>query len=289
MAHSFRTLPPLEAITAALAARELGSFTAAAEALNVTHTAVSRRVAVAEHWAGGAIFERHGRGVRTTVEGERLLARLDGMLDGIDRLVDRDRAAPRRRRVRVATTPSFAVHRLLPVLRDLEADDLGIEIVADARNADLRRVEIDLAFRYGRGGWRMGEEIALPRPALVPVFHGDLANDSMNDAEAIATLPFVHDADTTLWRAWCGAHGLTRRAKGADRILFDHISAVAAAEAGLGAALFDPALRPGSAVGATLCVADDLPLENPPLGYFAVVPSGGNDDARVILERLGVG
>ncbi|MFC7099301.1 LysR family transcriptional regulator [Nonomuraea rubra] len=43
-----------------------GSFTAAAELLGYTQSAVSRRVAALERAAGGPLFERLARGVRLT-------------------------------------------------------------------------------------------------------------------------------------------------------------------------------------------------------------------------------
>ncbi|GAB2685556.1 LysR family transcriptional regulator [Saccharopolyspora gloriosae] len=50
-----------------------GSFTAAAEALGYTQSAISRQVGAAEHAAGAALFARHARGVRPTAAGEVLL------------------------------------------------------------------------------------------------------------------------------------------------------------------------------------------------------------------------
>ena len=288
MAHGSRPLPPLDALAAALAAREYGSFTAAAGALNVTHTAVSRRVAVAECWSGAPLFERHGRGVRTTGHGERLLVRLSAMLDGIGQLAQPDRAAPRRHILRVATTPSFARYRLLPALQRIEGDDLRIEIGAESRNADLRAARIDLAIRYGRGGWRAGAETALPREPLVPVLRRNLAAAITDGSKGVAALPLIHDADATLWRAWCAAYGIERRAKAADRTLFDYGSALEAARAGLGVALLDPVLHADPMPDGDMAVLTGLPLSDPPLGYHAILPDGAPKEARTALERLTV-
>lgn len=286
MTHSFRTLPPLESITAALAAREHGSFTAAASTLNVTHAAISRRVAVAERWAGQTLFERHGRGVRTTLDGERLLVRLDRMLTEIDQLVDRERSIARRRTVRITTTASFARYRLLPELERIEGGDLRVEIVADPRSADLRGAGIDIAIRYGRGDWRVGEEVALKRSPLVPVIHHTLAGRSTEDPARLASLPFIHDMDATLWRAWCATYGITRRPKAGDRTLFDYASSLAAAEAGLGVALFDTSLHDLDELSDTMVACKTNLLPDPPLGYWAIIPTGAGDNGQTVLSRL---
>ncbi len=61
-----------------------GSFTAAAESLGYTQSAVSRQVAALESAAGTALFERAARGVRLTDAGETLLQRAGTVLDQLD-------------------------------------------------------------------------------------------------------------------------------------------------------------------------------------------------------------
>lgn len=60
-----------------------GSFSAAAERLGYTQSAVSRQVAAAEAAAGGPLFERHARGVHPTAAGEVLVRHARRVLDGI--------------------------------------------------------------------------------------------------------------------------------------------------------------------------------------------------------------
>jgi DNA-binding transcriptional LysR family regulator len=60
-----------------------GSFSAAAERLGYTQSAVSRQVAVTEKAAGAPLFERHARGVRLTAAGEVLARHARKVLDGV--------------------------------------------------------------------------------------------------------------------------------------------------------------------------------------------------------------
>jgi DNA-binding transcriptional LysR family regulator len=60
-----------------------GSFSAAAERLGYTQSAVSRQVAVTEKAAGAPLFERHARGVRLTAAGEVLVRHAGQVLDGV--------------------------------------------------------------------------------------------------------------------------------------------------------------------------------------------------------------
>jgi LysR family nitrogen assimilation transcriptional regulator len=67
-----------------VAVAERGGFGAAASALNVAQSALSRHVKLLEHELGGALFERGARGVAVTEAGKVLLARGRWLLDAID-------------------------------------------------------------------------------------------------------------------------------------------------------------------------------------------------------------
>jgi DNA-binding transcriptional LysR family regulator len=62
-----------------------GSFTAAAELLGYTQSAVSRRVAALERAAGGPLFERQARGVRLTPAGSALHRHAVAVLEQLER------------------------------------------------------------------------------------------------------------------------------------------------------------------------------------------------------------
>ena len=61
-----------------------GSFTAAADALGYTQSAVSRQVAAMERAAGARLFERLARGVRPTSAGKVLLRHGGQLLERVD-------------------------------------------------------------------------------------------------------------------------------------------------------------------------------------------------------------
>jgi DNA-binding transcriptional LysR family regulator len=57
-----------------------GSFSAAAQALTYTQSAVSQQIAALEREAGTRLVERHGRGIRLTDAGRALVRRADSIL-----------------------------------------------------------------------------------------------------------------------------------------------------------------------------------------------------------------
>ncbi|MEZ9593101.1 LysR substrate-binding domain-containing protein [Shewanella sp. 10N.261.52.F9] len=60
---------------------QLGSFTAAAENLNLTQSAVSKRIAWLEHSIGFSLFHRNSRQVNLTSQGKEYLSYCDKLLD----------------------------------------------------------------------------------------------------------------------------------------------------------------------------------------------------------------
>ena len=69
-------LPSLSALLAVVAAGERGGFTAAAQALGITQSAISREIRQIEERLGRALFRRSPRGVELTDEGRRTLDEL---------------------------------------------------------------------------------------------------------------------------------------------------------------------------------------------------------------------
>src|SRR3989442_13375198 len=61
-----------------------GSFSAAAQALSYTQSAVSQQIAALETQTGVKLLERHARGVRLTAAGQALVRHAEGILAGLD-------------------------------------------------------------------------------------------------------------------------------------------------------------------------------------------------------------
>jgi LysR family glycine cleavage system transcriptional activator len=146
-----RKLPPLNAIRAFEAAARRRSFTAAAEELGVTVTAVSHQVRLLEQTLGQRLFQRSGRAIALSAAGERIYPKLR---DGFDILADAF-AENRERRagetITLATTRAFAERWLMPRLDRFAAiaPDVVVSIDASEDLADLSADGIDLAVRYG--------------------------------------------------------------------------------------------------------------------------------------------
>lgn len=144
----------LDALRGFESAARLLSFTAAAEELSLTQSAVSKQVKALEEALGAPLFVRGARGLVLTGEGVLLL---EGVGDALARLalaVERVQrgAGAARSRVAVTTSPSFASLWLVPRLPDFQARHPGVDIDIDSstQNLQLERSGVDVAIRLTR-------------------------------------------------------------------------------------------------------------------------------------------
>jgi LysR family transcriptional regulator, glycine cleavage system transcriptional activator len=240
MKHSLAARPPLANLETVCIVAHAGSLSAAAEAAGLTHSAISRRVASIENWLGFPLFERHGRGMRLTPDGQRFVGRLEQAFAIIDRAADQWRAQRGAEVVRLSVLPSFTALWLLPRLAGLEQGEprLRIQLQIETRNVDVDAGEADLAIRYGQGAWPGIHVEPFLAETLYPVASPALAKRLAGapDADLLAH-PLLHDSDLSGWRAWFAPCGIQLKQRQQDRRFEDYTVVLAAAEAGLGIAL----------------------------------------------------
>jgi DNA-binding transcriptional LysR family regulator len=141
---------PLTALRTFEAAARSESFKAAADELFVTPAAVSYQVKALEAWVGTLLFERTGKGVRLTPEGERLYRDAHRTLLEISNSLAGFRPQPDLRTLVLSTTPALASAWLIPRLGDFYRAWPHINVRVETSNdvVDLLRdSSIDLAIR----------------------------------------------------------------------------------------------------------------------------------------------
>ncbi len=148
-------VPSLASLRAFEAAARLGSHSAAARELNVTHAAIAQHVRKLEDRFGCVLLERRGGGMAATDAGAALSA---GLRDGFSAIAEACRDLDARetaRPLRISLTPSFAANWLMPRIGDFWTRHPGIELdlTPSPDVADLRTGGFDMAVRYGRGPW----------------------------------------------------------------------------------------------------------------------------------------
>jgi len=147
-----------------------GSFSAAAEALSFTQSAVSQQIAALERESGATLLERGPRGVRVTDAGRALVSHADAILARIED-AEEDLAALaglRGGRLRLATFQSGGatlVPRAVKAFHDRHpAVDLSMaEAEPEDAQERLRAGEVDLAvvYDFGRLPGTLGDDLEL--------------------------------------------------------------------------------------------------------------------------------
>lgn len=248
-------LPPLGAIEAFVAAARTGSLTAAATELNLTTSAISRRVAALEHVVGAPLFHRLNRSLQLTSAGQKYLAAVEPALAQLSAAGAVLRGDGPRRRLRLNLLPSFASLWLLPRLAAFNAEhpSIDLEIVTGAQPVDFNSERVDAAVRIGTGDWQgVAMEKLLPmrcRPVCAPVLlQGRKALKTPDDLRHHKLLSLMQPRG--LWRRWLAEAGVADfKLLGGSR--FDSVQMLYEAAAnGLGVgiafdALADPFLRDG--------------------------------------------
>ncbi|MEO6689129.1 MAG: LysR substrate-binding domain-containing protein [Dokdonella sp.] len=285
--HSSIGLPPLEALAAVLSAARVGSFSAAAVELGITHGAVSRRVHAVESWLGVAVFERHGRGVRLTPTGEHFSRHVELALSKLTEVAVDLRAARQTARVKLSVLPSFARLWLMPRLAKLQGEHSVIQVSAEHRQAKLDAREADLAIRYGRGTWAGVVARPLLGERLFAIATPKIAR-TLRDADPtdVLTQTLLHDTDTRQWRLWCEHAGIAYRARGGERRFEDYDLVLAAAESGVGIAIARWPLAAAALQSKRLVRIAGPEFANPKAHY--IVTRNGETRSAVlqVVERL---
>ncbi|MEM7120632.1 MAG: transcriptional regulator GcvA [Pseudomonadota bacterium] len=197
-----RRLPSLNALRAFEAAARHLSVARAADELRVTPPAVSGQIKSLEAYLGLPLFVRANRRLVLTEAGRAALPRLS---DGFEALAEavrlarahgRDRSGEHRQRLTVTIPPSLATRWLVPRLESFAGAHPEIDVRLDATMAllDPDDIEVDVAIRYGPGGYRglscerlLAEStVAVCSPAIAARL---TSADDLNDV----TLLHVHD------------------------------------------------------------------------------------------------
>ncbi len=245
-------LPPLRGIEAFVAAAHALSFTQAAAQLNLSVSAVSRRVAALEDALGIALFHRFNRTLRLTTAGRRYLAALEPALDRLQAASDAVSPPRQRQLLKLDVLQSFAVLWLLPRLDRFHAAHPGIELRLSTTGGKPDLGRVDGAIRIaqapspsGHGG-TAGDRLfglrctPVATPALV---RGKPGLCNPDDLAHHPLLGLVRPRG--FWEAWLKAAQVAPfRAKGMARFDSLHLLYEAAAN-GMGVALaFDRLVEP---------------------------------------------
>ena len=134
---------------------ERGSFSAAADSLSYSQSAVSQAIATLERELGAALIERDRRGIRPTIAGAALASHAEAILTRMDAAEEEVAAIAGGRggRLRVASFPTAGATVMPPAIAAFRASHPGVEVTLaedepEAIAPRLRSGEFDLVLLF---------------------------------------------------------------------------------------------------------------------------------------------
>ena len=209
-----KALPSLNAIRHFEAASRHLNFTLAAQELHVTPGAVSRSIALLEEQLHTRLFERSGRRLNLTSQGERYLLHVQqafGLLrSGTDEIRQQQQQQVN---LALAVLPSFAQFVLVPLLAEFHQANPGFRIhlqfITNDYSQSESAPELELAQQHPDAFIHSTmlpppyENSLLMQEELVVVAHSQWAEHSF------ASVPKIqHSTRPQSWQQWGQANGL---------------------------------------------------------------------------------
>lgn len=236
------TLPPFAALRAFHAAATHDRYRDAAESLGLTESAISHQVRRLEEFLHTALIDRSGRRPKLTDTGRRYLEQIEPAMRQIQAATEALLPSSGRSTVRLTLPPSLAATWLIPKLGAFEREfpEIDLQIITTTRVIDLRRDQMDLAIRHGKGIWPDVDATFLLEETAMPVCAPDYLHPLPNEPsqEVLRTVRLIVNGNfPDEWEEWARAHGLEPPALN-DLIAFDAMEqALQVAESGHGLAM----------------------------------------------------
>ncbi|KAA9354281.1 LysR substrate-binding domain-containing protein [Ochrobactrum quorumnocens] len=277
-------LPPLQTLQSFSVVADTGSFTAAANQLNISQSAISRQIQLLEHYFGCSLFDRHTRKVLLTEQGRALLPIINGLMASLKNSFEATKRPSRTLTIRMP--PTLARRWFLPRLPDLlrRHPDLNINIdTAWFARPNFSIDDIDMLITYGNGSWPGMVVIPLVRESLTPMCAPSLISILGRPANIakLAECVLIHSnprhSDWMLWLQAEGAYSL----RGSRNQVFDTQDfAMTAAASGFGVTMGDRTFAKDDLASGVLLQPFPRILETG-YGYYALFPDRKDHRDRI--------
>lgn len=261
MSNVYRSLPPLAALIGFEAAARRGSFSLAAQELNITQSAISHQIRTLEDHLQMPLFQRIGRRIELTDAGHDLQATALAALEQVRHGVRRLNAYTKPDSVILSMSPALAlcwyVPRLIKLRADLPTIDPWLHISTEAKVTEEREIDIVMSER----AWHDQGTVSVPLPAdrIWPLASPSLAATiaELPNNQKLDHSPLLHDESQNDWLKWFAHVGSSRRQISRGMNFSDTGFMLQAAAQGMGVCLASETLAADFvARGALVRVAD---------------------------------
>jgi LysR family glycine cleavage system transcriptional activator len=204
-------LPPLNLFRTFECAARHGSFRMAAMELCVTPSAISQQIRQLEDYLGVRLFRRLPRRVELTRDGMRLATSVREAIAMLSAACENITAADAPIMICVNAASALASRWLVSRLKGFMEAHHNIRVMLQAANdeIDFRRQDIDIAIRWGAGGWNGAVAERLVDDVISPVCSPDFRDrHGLRDPGRLHELTQLHTIGIgNTWSDWLAAAG----------------------------------------------------------------------------------
>jgi len=273
-----RTLPPLNPLNVFEVAARVGSFTNAAEMLNVTPSAVSRQISTLESFLNVRLFNRSHDGNTLTEVGEEYHRAVAPAFRMIAQATEKTRLAYDTKPLNLRVSSTFAVLFLIPRLSKFRETypNIRVRISTGFNPVDFAREDVDLSIQLGSGDWSDTE-----CKLLFPNWSQPMCSEQIFQSGEIRTIEdlkrrrlLISQNRPETWNEWLAAAGETDFPLDQVEIVEfpNSLLAYQAAADGVGIVIGQIPLLARNIIGPTLVPLFDKPI--PKGAYYASWRSG---------------
>ncbi len=193
-----KSLPPLTWFRAFEAAARYLSFTAAANEIGMTQSAVSQHIKSLETRLRVSLFTRHARGLSLTDDGRRLLPQVDAALAQLTAATELFDAGTIKNQLNIAASVSVIQWIISPNLAEFSALNPSVRLRFQSTiwSDEYHQARADVEIRFGSEK-QVGKNARLLTPnRLIALKSPKLSGD-------FATLPLIETVGTSSgWSSW---------------------------------------------------------------------------------------
>nr|WP_029039888.1 LysR family transcriptional regulator [Cucumibacter marinus] len=282
-----RLYPSTSMLVAFDCAARTGSFTAAAEELNLTTSAISRQVRALEEQLGVVLFRRINKAVALTEAGRTYAREIHLALKRIQAASLCVMTNPRSGILNLAILPTFGTRWLMPRLPGFIESNPGVTVnfVTKLTPFDCAAEGIHAAIHFGLADWPDAEAVYLMGeesiPVAAPAFLERYPVTQPADLSTVPRLLLASRPDA--WAQWLDTDA--RSPAQYQGLLFEQFSTAAqAAAAGLGVALLPKFLIASEIERGELRILFERPVPTKS-AYYLMIPEESADYAPVLAFR----
>ena len=280
-------LPSLSALRAFEAASRRLSFTAAADELRVSPTAVSHQIRQLEDFLGQRVLNRSPRAVTLTAAGQLLYEATASGFGTIERAVEQLKHQSSRPPITLTSTTAFLGHWLVPRMAAARrATAVDLRLHASDIIETLRPGGIEVAIRYGAGPFDECVSASLYQDEMIAVCSPALGISETSDVRG-ATLIHVDRSRPSRgagWPHWCAKAGLSDVDVNAGPRFPDSMLAVQAAIASQGIVIVSRPLVADLIAAGLLAAPFAITLEGDTYHFSCAIGLESRPDVAALRE-----